>query len=467
LRMPTSGESSVFRCQCGAKLKIPATAAGKRLKCPKCGFRFEVPAEGVAAMQRSTSVAPPAPKPAKVAAPKPAKTAAPRPDTTDTGDSLLNDLMGMEQSAATTETSSVLEHQKTCPKCKAAMAKDMMICLSCGHDLAAPVKAKAAKAATKAASAGSGGLFGRMARSGGRLALGTALSAVGALIGAAIWFGVAMAVELEIGYVALAVGFLAGFGMMLGYNKQNTLGGLVAAGMSLMGIVMAKILIFAFLLFSAMANDPATASDPAAADHAAADNDAVPTFNFDHFVIASHRSTRRADEEGLSPWSEKRGEYLEEERSKIAEMEEQEVEAALAEIEQWEDAKWSDPAYVRTYLIYHYASELDTDADAAAEEQADFDEDAYYDNASMEARWNGWFAQASTKVDNMSAEEQRVEAERIRAEEKDFGAAEVGLGLIALLVVFILATFGFFDLIFVIIAMVTAYKLASGWSEVA
>jgi hypothetical protein len=68
----------------------------------------------------------------------------------------------------------------------------------------------------------------------------------GALVGAAAWSGVAIATDLEVGYVAVLVGFLAGLGVKLGAGKQRgPLLQYLAAGLSVVGLVAAKYMLFA------------------------------------------------------------------------------------------------------------------------------------------------------------------------------------------------------------------------------
>ncbi len=69
---------------------------------------------------------------------------------------------------------------------------------------------------------------------------------VGAIIGAAVWAGIAIATEFEIGYVAVLVGFLAGTGVKLGARGGHgrTLQ-IIAVAWSVFGLLLSKYLIFA------------------------------------------------------------------------------------------------------------------------------------------------------------------------------------------------------------------------------
>lgn len=109
---------------------------------------------------------------------------------------------------------------------------------------ATPGIADAAKGVTSA--------MGKVAKVAGTFVLGCVLSAVGALVGAAVWCLVAVITEYEIGYIAWGVGVLAGFGMVLGYRERTQIAGFVAAGMSVFGILVAKVSLFAFILYSVL-----------------------------------------------------------------------------------------------------------------------------------------------------------------------------------------------------------------------
>ena len=71
------------------------------------------------------------------------------------------------------------------------------------------------------------------------VALPVALAAGGALIGAALWAGIAYATGFEIGYVAWAIGGLVGGGMVLGGGRGVAHAG-IAAALALVGIFAGK-----------------------------------------------------------------------------------------------------------------------------------------------------------------------------------------------------------------------------------
>ena len=87
---------------------------------------------------------------------------------------------------------------------------------------------------------------------------GVAFSAIGAVLGAVVWALVAVVTQLEIGWIAWAIGAAAGGGMAAGVDDKSdgTVPGIIAAFMSLGGIVLGKILIVVWVLFPLLAGNP-------------------------------------------------------------------------------------------------------------------------------------------------------------------------------------------------------------------
>ncbi len=77
-----------------------------------------------------------------------------------------------------------------------------------------------------------------------RIAPAIGLGLVGAIAGAAIWAGIAIATDLAIGYVAVLVGFLAGYGVRRGAGRTRTqlIRG-IAIGCAVFGLLLAKFII--------------------------------------------------------------------------------------------------------------------------------------------------------------------------------------------------------------------------------
>jgi len=130
-----------------------------------------------------------------------------------------------------------------CPNCSAPLTPGAVLCTGCGYNLKSGKKLKgaAARSATAEKASAAAAAVGNYVR-------GVIFACIGAGIGAALWSGVAIATNYEIGYIAWALGGLAGLGMQIGYGDNNEKAGLTAAGISLVGIGASKILIVYFIL---------------------------------------------------------------------------------------------------------------------------------------------------------------------------------------------------------------------------
>jgi hypothetical protein len=218
------------QCPCGKKLKAPATAVGRKAKCPKCGNVMTV-----------TAPAAP-PKPPKPKAP-------PAPPSREEIDDALYDLAADAQSAAASAPAPV---RNVCPSCQSPMASGAVLCTACGYDTRTGKSLAGAKATTSAPAAVGRGFPPALATKvnvekpepTGSMLKGAIISAVFAFIGALVWFGIAKATHREIGWIAWGVGIAAGFGMMIGYNGTSVSAGGVAAMFSVGGILLGKWMVF-------------------------------------------------------------------------------------------------------------------------------------------------------------------------------------------------------------------------------
>jgi len=78
-----------------------------------------------------------------------------------------------------------------------------------------------------------------------RLLAGTLAAAAGALLGALAWAAISTATGFQIGYMAVGVGFLAGFGMRLAGGGRDRADAIVAAIVSLAGCLLGNWLMIA------------------------------------------------------------------------------------------------------------------------------------------------------------------------------------------------------------------------------
>ncbi|HUU82427.1 MAG TPA: hypothetical protein VM243_02880, partial [Phycisphaerae bacterium] len=185
--------------------------------------------------------------------------------------------------------------------------------------------------------------------------------------------------------------------------------------------------------------------------------------------LASHRAERRVQHEGLPDWSEDWEKFYEEESTRAGELSEEEVEAAVADLDVWEaDGKWSDAAYVRDYLIYdrieQAADELPIDDEEEIEPQ---EWRALYEAAAAEVEGIPE-AQRARRARQVEADEER-EFEEMKAqwEEGPAPADEEMEGAVgAFLLGFAFTMFGLMDLLFMGLAVVSAFRIGSrGFSK--
>ena len=232
-------------CSCGKKLKAPASAVGRKAKCPGCG--------NVMTLTAPTT-----------------KKESTKAGADDDGLDGLYALAAEEKQAA--------KHQGTatddgmhCPSCGADMAPGAVLCVGCGFDMRTKAKVSKKPAATAAAAPGApgaGGRGGSIARGygaparkdkvvdalapQGKFVVGVGMSVLFAIGGAIIWFLVAFFSGYELFFLALVVGGAAGVGMQYGQQGYSTLGGITAAGVTFAMLVISKIAIFIAVLVPLM-----------------------------------------------------------------------------------------------------------------------------------------------------------------------------------------------------------------------
>jgi len=458
---------------CGKHIRVPANATGRKARCPACEGVFvigQIPASPAVAIQPK-----PVSQPAARSAPKPAPASQPplpeadqeQDDGTygwsDGGGSLLAE--AEQQPAADAGTA-----YKLCPNCGQTMPAEARLCVACGFDTKTGRRMQdtAVSGGGGGALSAVGGVLGSAVRSSGALLLGTLLSFLGAMLGAAIWAGIAYAVHLEIGWIAWAIGGLAGGGMYLGYRNQSTLAGLIASFMAVLGIVVGKIGVFVIVVLSMLAT-MATTTDNAAPGGAAIKSRDNESNMMERYALASHHAELKANRQGLSYDDPKRNAIYTQEEQRFKAMPPDQIKKAADEMEKWEQGgKWKDAAYVRDFLIYSYI-------DKALEAEADKKGVETDEREVTPVQWQQHHRDAVKRADGIAADQRLAEAKRIEAEQKaamDKATAEMeeevgdaaGQAAVGLLGLFFSALFGWMDILFLILAVATAYHLASGLS---
>jgi hypothetical protein len=245
-----------FACaECHRGYRVKDELAGKTAKCGKCGHRMRIPQSAhstATSPTSSTTTAPVAAGSPKVAAGSPK--APTKPSGQSSMSSWLDEELETSHPAVPTSPKPPKAANATCPACGATLAAGAVLCVACGYDTRTRSKrqtehvdlaaspAKKAKRRSKLGSAAS-------------LLRGTVFSFLGAMLGALIWALFTYFTMWELGYIAWGLGGLAGLGMALGHEDEDgTIAGIIAAVMSLVGIVAAKILIIVIFVAAFVGN---------------------------------------------------------------------------------------------------------------------------------------------------------------------------------------------------------------------
>ena len=159
---------------------------------------------------------------------------------------------------------------KKCSACGNTLATGAVLCVACGYDTRSGKKHKTKKVLEDRPSKSKAVA---VAKHSATLMRGALFSAIGAAMGAAIWVAVVYATGLEIGYIAIGLGFAAGAGMAAGHEDNNgTIAGMVAGGISILGIVGAKFFIYQHLATMTLGSDTFEALGENAAEYEIAMN---------------------------------------------------------------------------------------------------------------------------------------------------------------------------------------------------
>lgn len=237
--MLTAGDTITVLCACGKKLKAPATAVGRRAKCPACAnvLTIELP--------------PPPPKVQE--------------------DDPLGALYELAETEKSSARSNELDDSPRCPQCAGAMPSGAVLCTNCGFDSRTNQKIVAA-AAPKPAALDYGRpekkkAVDRMAAQGSFM-MGLLLSFGLATVGGIVWFLVTWLSGLNFYLVCVLVGVCAGAGMKIGQKGYSTLGGWAAVGVTVIVMIGARLAIIIALLIPIIERAAATGRALAAASAA-------------------------------------------------------------------------------------------------------------------------------------------------------------------------------------------------------
>ena len=326
-----------------------------------------------------------------------------------------------------------------CPNCSAALSPEAVLCVHCGFHLkkgkridgpqekVPAMKAPAAASNTKlqrprgAKNRPSQFNFATYLR-------GTFFSLLGALLGGGLWTAIALTTGYSLGFLAWVIGGLAGLGMALGYqNDGSVLAGMTAAGMTLVGCVFGKVLWFALYL-------GAIGSTIDEVDH--------------HYVasIVAEESFRL---QGIAP------DEVEEDRLDA------EIEKTIPRV-----ASWSDQQIAERIALYEDANRSEAyqilfgrELTAIGKRSSDLQQQEalriYQKLASQVVEMS------DQEVVNLLAEESAPPEAAVAARAAAPAEDQQGSSIFSVVLVAMLA-FGIFGGVFLVLGMLTAYRVGSG-----
>ncbi|MBN1344803.1 MAG: hypothetical protein JXQ73_19070 [Phycisphaerae bacterium] len=324
---------------------------------------------------------------------------------------LLTELSAFEQSGEPVDV-----EQGRCTHCGSPMPGGAILCTRCGYNVqtgkqaevgVGPLDADKPKATAVA-------VLGKGFKAAGSFLLGCVLSGTFALVGAALWCVLAIVTGREFGLVAWGIGLAAGFGMVLGFRDRNPLAGIVAAGISVFGITVGKIAIFVFVIY-AIATGNTSSTDLQKA------------------ILVLSMTEDALDEHGITDQAERKAKWdatAEEARKRVDRMNKAQLEA------EWQKYQAKVEAKRRTEALAAVMAEAGEEA-ATTQEAGDA-------------------GKPTTRAARASP--RRVLAEELD-EKEDMEEDPEGEELFR---DFLKFSFGGMDILFILLAIASAYKLASG-----
>jgi hypothetical protein len=218
-----------FRCSsCEGKIGVPEDFSGKMVRCPRCHRPTRVPQ--VSPVSIPDEIAP--------------ASADAAPDNI-WDDQTFPDVESEENQPASDTDPTDADDQPRCPHCRAPIKPQDRYCHSCRGKLTAPKPAVVSRTGRAAADPSAGGSM-------KRLAIAGIAGFVAALAGAALWAGIACAIDRELGIVAWGLGALIGI-VVVAVTQSNS-GGTraLAVLMAILCILMGKFFIAKWLVMPIM-----------------------------------------------------------------------------------------------------------------------------------------------------------------------------------------------------------------------
>jgi len=381
-----------FACpSCARQYSVKDELAGKSAKCGQCGHKMRIPAAAAATASipsppksppkvHAAATQPPAPKSAavKTGAPAAAKVAAnvvanPSPPKAPPADPGMSSWLDEELETARVEAKSKPKppapSETGCPSCNGPLPPGSVICLKCGYDTRIRGKRTVERGDEEEPKKRS------MLGGAASLLRGTFFSFLGAMLGAIIWAVLAYATLFEFSIVAWGLGGLAGLGMALGHESDDgTFPGIIAAFMSLLGIVAAKV--FIVIIFIAAIVSSAVSEMEIVAEDMAAQSEEMDPVESQRSALAlamTFKEISRQDPDGEfdeAAWEA----AMAKSREAVANLTPEEIEARINELGDEHGLDGEIEEAGETELDDAADDEGDFDTDEDSEQDGDFDE---------------------------------------------------------------------------------------------
>jgi|GEM_PF-2857060 len=205
-----------FRCSfCAKKIAVAEDYAGKSVKCPRCGTPTKVPnitLEEPALVMEAGDILPP---------------------TTNPPDLVVEQEKPAPQERPTPQKKKLAPQEKLCPQCGSSVNNDTEFCITCGYRLEPDNWAISTERSIRPRAI-------KHAKTVAKIPLALAGGFIGAMVGAIIWGVVAYFTKYELGVIAWGVGSLTGFGLTLFTERRGILMGLLAIFFAFIGIMTGK-----------------------------------------------------------------------------------------------------------------------------------------------------------------------------------------------------------------------------------
>ncbi len=219
-----------FDCAaCGKHFQVKEELAGRRAKCSRCKAVLLIPQPALVASGEDRLAA-------------------------DDDDYRLASVFDEEFGSAPDENKP--SETSPCPSCAEPLNPTDVLCVQCGFHLKKRKKIRVSQEEQADAHSRNEPSRRKLDQRKGRKNInlrtflrGALLSLVGALLGGGIWTAIALTTGYSLGFLAWVIGGLAGLGMLLGHdNEGSVLAGITASVMALVGCVFGKVLWFAFII---------------------------------------------------------------------------------------------------------------------------------------------------------------------------------------------------------------------------